>query len=74
MEAARSRRFDGPGLMGRGRKVRVRPSMDWGIVAVAMLGIVAVGVGVLDLSWPAALGLAVASILLDGLVAAVFDE
>ncbi len=66
--------------MGRGRKVRVRPSMDWGIVvivgivAVAMLGIVAVGVGVLDLSWPAALGLAVASILLDGLVAAVFDE
>lgn len=45
-----------------------------GIVAVAMLGIVAVGVGVLDLSWPAALGVAVGSILLNGLVAAVVDE
>lgn len=58
----------------------MRPSVDWvvvvivGIVAVAMLGLVAVGVGVLDLSWPAALGGAVASILLNGLVAAVVDE
>jgi hypothetical protein len=54
--------------------------VDWvivvilGIVAVAMLGIVAVGVAVLDLSWPAAFGGAVASILLNGLAAAVFDE
>jgi hypothetical protein len=39
-----------------------------------MLGVVAVGVSVLDLSWPAALGGAVGSILLNGLVAAVFDE
>ncbi len=57
----------------------MRP-VDWvivvilGIVAVAMLGIVAVGVAVLDLSWPAAFGGAVASILLNGLAAAVFDE
>lgn len=58
----------------------MRSSVDWGIVvivgtvAVATFGIAAVGVNVLDLPWPAAIGVAVASILFNGLVAAVVDE